>query len=124
MDKKIKVLAIDDDKLICQAYLRGFEKAGFEIKTFEDGPSALEAVDKFKPDVILLDLMMPVMSGEEVLKKMKAKGITDKTPVIVLTNKSDGQSMKLCTEMGAKDYITKVNFNFGEVIKKIKELVN
>jgi len=119
-----KILAIDDDKLVRKLYEEGFVKAGYEIITAESGEEGIKMAQDNNPDVILLDLLMPEMSGEEVLKNLKEKGVLEKIPVIVLSSKSDEETLKNCMGLGAKDYLTKVDFSFDVIIEKIKKVIS
>ena len=70
--------------------------------------------------MVLLDLILPKMSGQEVLKEMNDKKLINKVPVVVLTNVSDGSTLKECMSLGAKEYIIKANFSFDEMEQTIK----
>jgi DNA-binding response OmpR family regulator len=121
-DKK-KILIVEDEELILKALSEGFSRRGFEILSAEDGKKGLEMVEQEKPDAVLLDLILPVMSGQELLEKMNQKGLTDQIPVIVLTNVSDGATLKKCLEWGAKEYVIKANFSFEDMEKAIKKVL-
>lgn len=84
-----KILLVEDDPLIYRMYQKLFTLEGFETETAENGQEGLEKLVTFKPDVILLDIMMPKMNGLEMLTKLKAEESTKDIPVAVLTNVSD-----------------------------------
>ena len=118
-----KILIIEDEELILKALSEGFERRGFEVSKAADGKKGLELIENEKPDLILLDLLLPIMNGQEVLEKMKEKGLLKKIPVIILTNMSDGATLKKCIKMGAREYIIKVNFSFEDMERIIKEVL-
>ena len=118
-----KILIIEDEELILKALSEGFKRRGFEISKATDGKKGFELIENENPDLVLLDLILPVMNGQEVLEKMKAKGLLKKIPVIVLTNVSDGATLKKCMEMGAREYIIKANFSFEDMERAIKKVL-
>jgi DNA-binding response OmpR family regulator len=120
---KKKILVVEDEELILRALAEGLGKRGFETIKAEDGKRGWEMAESEKPDLVLLDLMLPVMSGQEVLAKLKESGLLARVPVLVLTNVSDGATLKQCFDLGAKDYIIKANFSFEALVKKIKEYI-
>lgn len=102
-----KILIIDDDEtihLICRAYLT---KAGHTIESAMDGPDGIVKAKEFVPDLILLDVNMPSMSGFDVAKKLKADPGTASTPIFMLTSLKQEANMERGYEMGIADYITK-----------------
>lgn len=84
-----KILLVEDDPLVYRMYQKLFTLEGFETETAENGQIGLDKLSTFKPDVILLDIMMPTMNGLEMLDKLKADEATKNIPVAVLTNVSD-----------------------------------
>jgi len=121
--KKKKMLIIEDESLILKALSEGFQRRGFDVIKAEDGEEGIEKIAKEKPDLILLDLILPKMSGQEVLQDMKKKKQLDKIPVVVLTNVSDGSVLKECMSLGAKEYIIKANFSFDDMEATIKQAI-
>jgi len=85
MNKK-KILLVDDDRPIIKAYSEGLEQAGFDTTIAYDGKEAMEAIKKEVPDLILLDMIMPIMGGEAVLNELEKSNLFSKIPVIVVTN--------------------------------------
>ena len=106
MAVKAKVLLVDDSKFLRMANERALSKAGFEVSTAADGEEALQVVNDKPPDIILLDMMLPKMSGPDVLKALKANPATMDIPVIVLTSLSQRNEEKLLSE-GAAAYLEK-----------------
>ena len=99
-----KILVVDDDKNICELLRLYLVKEGYNVTMVHDGAAALAEFDKLHPDLVLLDVMMPVMDGWEVCRKIRAK---DNTPIIMLTAKGETADRVSGLEMGADDYIVK-----------------
>jgi len=119
-DKKFKILLAEDDKFISRAYKDGLERAGFIVIQATDGEQAMEKTKQEVPDIILLDLIMPVKNGFEVLKGVKADEATKNIPIIILSNLGQDSDIEKGRELGAADYMIKSNFSMNEVIEKIK----
>lgn len=115
-----KILAVDDETSILTLLKFNLEKAGFEVVTTEDGWEALNLIRSEKPDLILLDLMLPNMDGMEILKKIRQE--KNNVPVVMLTARGDDLDRILGLELGADDYITKP-FVIREVVARIKAIL-
>lgn len=114
-----KILVVDDDKNICELLRLYLVKEGYNVTMVHDGAAALTEFDKLHPDLVLLDVMMPVMDGWEVCRKIRAK---DNTPIIMLTAKGETFDKVLGLELGADDYVTKP-FDTKEVVARIKAVL-
>ena len=115
-----KILIVDDENDICELIEMYLHSNGFEnTKIANDGKSALDIAEKWQPDLILLDLMLPIMNGEEVCKALKDNEITENIPVIMLTAKSSERDIIEGLDIGANDYITKP-FSNKILIARIK----
>jgi len=119
--KKNKILLIEDDRYISQAYKEGLEYAGFEMILAYNGSEGMEKVRLEKPDLILLDLVMPVKSGFEVLKELKADVVLKDIPVLILTNLDDAESVSRATEKGVFDFLVKSDWTLEQLVKRIKD---
>jgi DNA-binding response OmpR family regulator len=119
-----KVFIIDDDPLIIRMYQTKFQNQGYDVETAADGDEALKKVLNIKPDIILLDIMMPKVNGLEVLKNLKGNKDTKLIPVIILTNLglSEADEQK-SIELGAVTYIIKANYTPAEIVAKVKEIL-
>jgi len=124
MDKKIKVLIIEDDSYILDMYKIKFEASNFEVTAASDGMAGLKILKKKRPDVILLDVIMPKMDGFSVLKAIKNKPELKEIPVILLTNLGQRENIEKGFELGAASYIIKAHFTPSEVVKKINDVLN
>jgi len=122
--EKIKILLVEDDSFLLSMYATKFEAEGFKVATAEDGEKAVRSVQKESPDIILLDIILPKLSGFEVLKQLKAESETAKIPVILLTNLSQRDEVEQGLKMGAEDYLIKAHFMPSEVVEKIKKVLN
>jgi DNA-binding response OmpR family regulator len=120
MPVKPKILIAEDDSFICRAYKEGLTKAGFEIAIAHNGNEAIEKIKSAKPDLVLLDLVMPDKNGFEVLEELKMNGTLKKTSVIVLSNLSQESDFKQVKDLGAADYLVKSNLSMKQVIEKVR----
>lgn len=114
-----KILIVDDDKNICELLRLYLEKEGYAVTQAYDGEAAFEAFEREKPNLVLLDVMMPRMDGWEVCRKIRERG---STPVIMLTAKGETFDKVLGLELGADDYVTKP-FRIRELITRIKTVL-
>lgn len=113
--KKYEILVVDDEIKITSLIKNYLEKEGFDVITTDNGMKALEIINESRPDLVVLDLMMPGMSGYEVCRKIYPTGI----PVIMLTAKDEEQDKLLGLGIGADDYITKP-FSLRELTARIR----
>lgn len=124
MADKNTVLLTDDDPMIIRMYQRKLEHDGFKVNLAFNGEECLEAVKKEKPDIILLDIMMPKMNGIDALKALKAGANTKTIPVIILTNLGDRpEDMEKAKQLGAAEYIVKANICLPDLMEKIKSII-
>lgn len=121
IEKKIKIVMAEDDKFISKAYFDGLGRAGCEVTLAFDGEEALKVIREYKPDIVLLDLIMPIKNGFEVLEEMKKDNEIKNIPVIILSNLGQDTDIERGRELGASDYLIKSNFSINEVLEKIKE---
>ena len=117
----MKILLAEDDKFISRAYKDGFERAGFEVVLAFDGNEAMIKAVSEKPDLILLDLVMPNKNGFETLGELKMDKTLKNIPVIVLSNLGQDSDIERSKSLGATDYMVKADFSMQEVVGKIKE---
>lgn len=116
----VRILLVDDDENVLELLSLYFSKGGFDIITARDGNSALRKVKEERPQLIVLDVMLPEPNGWEVLKTLRQGG--DATPVIMLTAKSEDYDKILGLEMGADDYVAKP-FNPQEVVARARAVL-
>src|SRR5215217_1876273 len=113
------VLVIDDEKDLLELVRYNLEKEHIDVITAANGQEGLEIGLKHKPDLILLDLMMPGMSGLEVCKQLRADARTSRVPIIMLTAKAGESDKVIGLELGADDYITKP-FSVRELLARVR----
>ncbi|MDR1033050.1 MAG: response regulator [Candidatus Nomurabacteria bacterium] len=124
MASPIKIAIIEDDPTISQMYRMKFEADGFDVELATDGRVGIEMVQNFLPDVILLDLQMPEMNGDEVLSEIRAHDWGVKIPVIILTNTSKEESPKILSELNVAGYILKAELTPRQVVERVKETIS
>lgn len=121
---KSRILLVDDDPMIIRMYQRKLEHDGFDLTIAFNGEEGLEAVKKSKPELILLDIMMPKLNGIETLKALKSNAKTKNIPVIILTNLGDRpEDVEKAKALGAADYLVKANVELADLVIKIKKLI-
>ena len=121
---KKNILLVDDDPLIIRMYQNRLSNDGYEVRTASNGEEALIQVMKEKPDLILLDIMMPKMNGVETLKRLKAEPKTENIPVIILTNLGDNpKDIESAKRLGALDYLVKVETTLKKLLERVGQVV-
>jgi DNA-binding response OmpR family regulator len=118
----IKVLVVEDENYLREVCLQKLRKEGFDAAEAVDGEMALHEVIKVKPDIVLLDIILPYMNGFEVLQKIRQSPNRDvaKVPVIMMSNLGDDEDIQKAKELGANDYLIKANFTVDQIINKVK----
>ncbi len=116
-----KIAIIEDDRAISQMYRIKFEAEGFTVETAENGKLGLELTEKMKPDIILLDLMMPEMSGAEMLAKLRATAWGKNIKVIILTNMGEQEAPESIKSMGIRRFIVKAEMTPRQVAEMVKK---
>ncbi len=117
------LLIIEDDEVLLRALYLTFHKAGFKIASTVDGESGLKMAQRLEPDIILLDLLLPKMSGFDVLKYIKANPKLKSIPVVVLSNIADTADIEKVKALGVEDYFVKSNVRLDDLIKKVKAIL-
>ncbi len=120
----MKILLVDDDVFLRDMYATKFGELGHEVVTAETGEHALDELDKNTFDVILLDMIMPGMSGIELLSAIKEKKLTPTPKCIVLSNQGGKEEIEAAEEAGAMGYIIKAELIPSEVVAKVTQLVS
>ena len=115
----IKIMVVDDDKNICELLRLYLEKEGYDVAVMADGAAAVEAFDTVRPDLMLLDVMMPRMDGWQVCREIRKKS---QCPIIMITAKGEVFDRVLGLELGADDYVVKP-FEAKEVMARIKAVL-
>lgn len=115
-----KIAIIEDDQAISQMYRMKFEAEGFEVETAENGKLGLELTEKMRPDIILLDLMMPEMNGDEMLNKMRATAWGKDIKVIILTNMGEQEAPASVKQQNVRRFIVKAEMTPRQVAEMVK----
>ncbi len=118
-----KIMAVDDERHIVRLIQVNLERSGYQVVTAFDGPEALKKVESDKPDLIVLDVMMPKMDGFEVLKRLQASPETREIPVIMLTAKAQDADVFRGWASGVSAYLTKP-FNPLELLTFVKRILS
>lgn len=115
-----KIAIIEDDQAISQMYRIKFEAEGYEVETAENGKLGLELCEKMRPDIILLDLMMPEMTGDEMLAKLRMTTFGKETKVVILTNMGEQEVPESVKKLGVDDVILKADMTPRQVAELVK----
>ncbi len=119
-----KVAIVEDDQAISQMYRFKFEADGYTVETAGNGKDGLEMIKGFNPDIILLDLMMPIMTGEEMLKKLRDSSWGKDTKVIILTNMGEQEIPDSVKKLGVEGVILKADMTPRQVEEVVKKHLN
>lgn len=119
-----KILIVDDDPLLSNMYRTKFELDGNTVFIANDGKECILKAKSESPDLILMDVMMPVMNGLEALRELKMDQKTKKIPVVMLTNVSSSEAEESeGLELGAVAYLVKSDYTPKEIVQKVKEIL-
>ena len=116
----MKIILVEDDEMLAEIYQTRLQLAGFTCLRANNGMAGLELIQKEIPDLVLLDLMMPIMSGHEVLQAMRSSDWGKDIKVIVLTNISEAEAPEGIEKLGITEYIVKANLMHDELAEKVK----
>ena len=114
-----KILIVEDDKFLRELIVQKLEKEGYDSLEATDGEEGIKRGKEERPDLVLLDLILPGIDGFEVLGKMKEDSALSSIPVIILSNLGQKEDVEKGLKMGAVDYLIKAHFTPGEIIEKI-----
>lgn len=120
MEHPKKILLVEDDTALANVYISRLQLEGFEVKHVVNGEEALSTALVFKPDLIVLDAMMPRMSGFDVLDILRNTPETMNVRVIMLTALSQAKDKEMAEKLGADDYLVKSQVVIGDVVERIK----
>ena len=118
-----KILIIEDDKFLRELIARKLAKDGYNVSEAVDGEEGVKKAKETKPDLVLLDLILPEMDGFEVLSKIKEDPASSLIPVIILSNLGQKEDIEKGLKMGAADYLIKAHFTPGEIVEKIRTII-
>lgn len=118
-----KILIIEDDKFLRELISQKISKQGYIVVEAIDGEDGIEEFKKEKPDLVLLDLILPGIDGFEVLSQIKSNAELSNTPVIILSNLGQKEDIEKGINLGADDYLIKAHFTPNEIIEKIDKVM-
>ena len=118
-----KILVVEDDKFLRELIVQKLLSEEYETLEAVDGEEGLKKISEGKPDMVLLDIILPGMDGFEVLKKIKEDTSLKDIPVIILSNLGQQDDIDKGIQLGAKDYLIKAEFTPGEIVKKVQAIL-
>ena len=121
--KPKKILVVDDEEAVREIYNKEFSTAGFQVVLAVDGEEGLLKAGEETPDLILLDVMLPKMSGVDVLKALKGNPLTKSIPVLLLTNLGEETIIKEGFGLGADGYLLKVSYTPAQVVAECRKFL-
>lgn len=119
-----KILIIEDEKILSEMYTEKFQQAGFEVFSSVKAEEGLEVAKREKPDLIILDMLLPTGDGISFLQRLREENEISMTPVVVFSNFDDPEKKKAAFRLGVKDYLIKTNHTPREIIEKIKTILD
>lgn len=123
VEGKKRLLLIEDEEVILEILRERLVSAGYEVHTARDGISGLALIKEIHPDLVLLDMLLPGLSGFQVLEKMKAENLLPAVPVLILSNSGQPIELERALQMGVRDYLIKVNFDPHEVLVRAENIL-
>ena len=118
-----KILLVEDDKFLRELMSKKLITLGYEVVSAADGESGLVMIKETKPDVVLLDLILPGINGFEVLEKAKQDPAIANIPVVILSNLGQTEDIEKGLALGAKDFLVKAHFTPQEIVNKLKSIL-
>ncbi|MDP3784878.1 MAG: response regulator [bacterium] len=118
-----KILIIEDDAALSGSLAQRLKAEGFEVSLAPDGEAGLKILETSRPDLILLDLVLPRKTGFEVLSELKKRKELAAIPILVLTNLESPFDIEKALQFGVKEYLVKANYSLNEIVKKIKQVL-
>jgi two-component system alkaline phosphatase synthesis response regulator PhoP len=119
-----KILIVEDEKILSDMYAEKFQEAGFSVILAPEAEEGLEVAKKEKPDLIILDILLPKGDGISFLQKIREEPGLSLTPVVVFSNFDDPATKKAAFRLGVKDYLIKTNYTPHEITEKIKGIMS
>lgn len=119
----LKILVVEDDKFLRELITQKLAREGYDVKEAVDGEDGVVKVKEEKPDIILLDLILPGIDGFEVLAKIKEDSEVENIPVVILSNLGQRDDVERGLKLGAVDFLIKAHFTPGEIIEKIEKIM-
>ncbi len=118
-----KILIVEDDKFLRELIVKKLSKEGYDVSEAVDGEEGVKKVKEEKPELVLLDLILPGIDGFEVLSRIKEDPASSVIPVIILSNLGQKEDVERGMELGAIDYLVKAHFTPGEIVEKVRSIL-
>ncbi len=118
-----RILIVEDDKFLRELIVKKLSNEGYEVIEAADGEQGLQKIKEEKPDLVLLDLILPGIDGFEVLAQKREDPFAASIPVIVLSNLGQKEDVDKGLNLGATDYLIKAHFTPGEIIEKVRTII-
>ncbi len=118
-----KILIVEDEEELLDLLEKRLSQEGYEVATAKDGKEGLAKIKEMNPDLVLLDIVMPVMDGFEVMEAMNKDEEMKKIPIIIISNSGQSVEIDRALKLGVKDYLVKVYFTPQDVLEKVKKQV-
>jgi CheY-like chemotaxis protein len=118
-----KILLIEDEKIMIGLLEKKLTREGYDVSVAENGEEGLEMMRKLKPDIVLLDIIMPKMGGFEVMEEMNKDPELKKIPIVIISNSGQPIELGKARELGARDWLIKTEFDPQEVLEKVKKQI-
>lgn len=119
----IKILVVEDDKFLRELITQKLSREGYDVYEAVDGEDGVKKAKESKPDIILLDLILPGIDGFEVLAKIKEDSDLVNIPVVILSNLGQRDDVERGLKLGAVDFLIKAHFTPGEIIEKVQKIL-
>ena len=123
MKKSYKILLIEDEPDLIELFGSSLKSAGFQVESIESGEEALATIKEIKPDLVLLDLIIPKKDGYEVLREIKCDQAIKNTLVYVFSNLTQKPEIEKALKLGAKDYLIKSDYTPSKLVEKINQII-
>ena len=115
-----KVLIVEDESSLLELYRLALQRAGFAVDTAADGAAGLQQIAKTRPDLVLLDILMPQVDGYQLLRRLKRDVATRDVPVVIFSNLSQKEEIEKGLKLGARDFIIKTSITPPELVAKVQ----
>src|SRR3989344_4468119 len=123
-NQSVKLVIVEDDKFLRDLIVRKLSREGFLVREAKTGEEGLDILREDPPQLVLLDILLPGLSGYEVLETMQKNEKLKSIPVVMLSNLGQKEEVDRATALGAKDFLIKAKYTPGEIVTRIKEILN
>lgn len=123
IDEWKSIVLIEDDEILAELLVRKLEKAGYRVELAKDGLAGVELVRSKRPDLVLLDMVLPKANGFDVMEKLHEEKILPGLPLVIISNSGQAIEIERAKKLGARDYLIKVNFDPNEVLAIVKRIL-